>query len=518
MGTQLHQVGDYVDAYMTLPAGAPGKQALQAFFFDRYAGDVSAFNAAWGQTLASFDELQTLSTLGSDFRCEPSGRTADRRGFVAHAAAHYYRTVHDALRAVASDMLILGSRFLSTFTSREVLAAAAPWIDVVSVNNYQFDAAARNLFRQTGGDLYQYLFLDGPFADLATVHAVTGKPVMITEYTFRTPTPGAPNLYPPFFPTLPTQAERADAYEGYQRELLARPYLIGAHWFQHYDQPATGRFDGENSLFGLVTVEDEPYPELTTRATAMNALIPERPVPSPAPILARGLLTPPLGRRTFSVASPEGDRTGYFIFIIPGTNLATAVSGDALQLDAGSLDDAGVAALSLAEDVVLGVHAVTGDIACLRLRAVGSSGTLSCSGGIAHDAVVTRATGETAPPPTATAFAGAVAPPGSATLLVPLEVAQLPAGATFDACLTTGAYEALGTLPLTTATSTIRKGAAQAVLTGEPFACGVDGAEWRREDGPGMLVVPLPIFDPRVPGGDLAGSVRLADRGLDCGG
>jgi hypothetical protein len=131
---------------------------------------------------------------------------------------------------------------------------------------------------------------------------------------------------------------------------------------------------------------------------------------------------------------------------------------------------------------------------------------------------VTRATGETSPPPAVTAFTGAVAPPGSATLLVPVEVAQVPVGSTFDACLTTTAYETLGTLPLTTATATIRKGAAQAVLTGEPFSCGVDGVEWRREDGPGILVVPLPIFDPRVPGGDLAGGVRLADRGLDCGG
>jgi hypothetical protein len=113
---------------------------------------------------------------------------------------------------------------------------------------------------------------------------------------------------------------------------------------------------------------------------------------------------------------------------------------------------------------------------------------------------------------------GDTAPPGSATLLVPIEVAQVPADSTFDACLTTDAYQALGTLPLTTATSTIRKGAAQAVLTGEPFACGIDGAEWRREDGPGMFVLPLPIFDPRVPGGDLAGGVRLADRGLSCGG
>ena len=43
---------------------------------------------------------------------------------------------------------------------------------------------------------------------------------------------------PPFFPTFDTQTERAAAYEHYQRELLARPYLVGAHWYQYFDQPA----------------------------------------------------------------------------------------------------------------------------------------------------------------------------------------------------------------------------------------------------------------------------------------
>jgi hypothetical protein len=40
------------------------------------------------------------------------------------------------------------------------------------------------------------------------------------------------------------------------------PEMIGTHWFQWVDQPATGRFDGENYNIGLVDVTDRPYPDL----------------------------------------------------------------------------------------------------------------------------------------------------------------------------------------------------------------------------------------------------------------
>ena len=43
------------------------------------------------------------------------------------------------------------------------------------------------------------------------------------------------------------------------------------HWFEHADQPAEGRFDGENSNFGTVSIDDEVYEELTQTMTSVNA-------------------------------------------------------------------------------------------------------------------------------------------------------------------------------------------------------------------------------------------------------
>jgi hypothetical protein len=41
--------------------------------------------------------------------------------------------------------------------------------------------------------------------------------------------------------------------------------------FEHADQPAAGRFDGENSNFGTVTIDDQIYQELTKTMTSLNA-------------------------------------------------------------------------------------------------------------------------------------------------------------------------------------------------------------------------------------------------------
>jgi agarase len=271
-GPGIFQVGTWVDAFMTLPAGAPGKRALQQFFEDRYGGDVQAFNQVWGTQLASFEELQALAALGTNVYLEPPERQQARQDFLGLAASRYFQVVHDALRAVDPELLILGARFSPPFTSRRVIEASAPWIDVMSLNDYEFHPGILALV----GDLAALgnLFLDGPFADLDTVYALTGKPQMITEYFYRLARPGG--SLPPGLPEVADEAERLAAYTRYQDEMLARPFLIGTHWFEWTDQPVEGRFDGENQLIGLVTIEDEPYPALTERMTLVNGATPLR--------------------------------------------------------------------------------------------------------------------------------------------------------------------------------------------------------------------------------------------------
>ena len=70
---------------------------------------------------------------------------------------------------------------------------------------------------------------------------------------------------------MATQTERAQAFEGYVVTALSKPNVVGYHWFEHADEPAQGRFDGEDSNFGTVTIEDQVYEELTKTMTRVNA-------------------------------------------------------------------------------------------------------------------------------------------------------------------------------------------------------------------------------------------------------
>ena len=272
------QSATFLNAYMTLPAGAPGKVALQAHLSGRYGGDVAAFNATWGTHLADFDGLQNLDAIGIPGPLgrifETTAQRADRKSFVEAAAARYHSVVHDAIRALSPDVLVLGSRFISVMTPPSVMAAAAPYVDVLSINSYHFVPelvpVMDLLFPNEG-----FGFLDDPWSDLDALYAATGKPVLITEYSYRAYVPdGPPSWMPPGYAILRTQAERAAYYSHFTNELYDRPFVVGAHWFQWMDQPASGRGgDGENNNFGVVTITDDTYVELTDAMRAMNGAV-----------------------------------------------------------------------------------------------------------------------------------------------------------------------------------------------------------------------------------------------------
>ena len=61
-------------------------------------------------------------------------------------------------------------------------------------------------------------------------------------------------------------AEQARLFREYAGACLDHPRYVGCHWFQYHDQPASGRFDGENFACGLTSVCDVPHPELVLAA------------------------------------------------------------------------------------------------------------------------------------------------------------------------------------------------------------------------------------------------------------
>jgi len=68
------------------------------------------------------------------------------------------------------------------------------------------------------------------------------------------------------------QQARADGYRLFTTRLARVPYVIGADWFQYYDEPRHGREDGENFNFGLVDIHDRPYRPLTAAAAGFDLM------------------------------------------------------------------------------------------------------------------------------------------------------------------------------------------------------------------------------------------------------
>jgi hypothetical protein len=119
--------------------------------------------------------------------------------------------------------------------------------DIVSVNIYSFD----------------------PRPLVEHIYQVTGKPVLITEFAFRAEDSGLPNTQGAG-PKVPDQAARAKAYADYVSKLESLPEAVGYHWFEWVDEPKEGRFDGEDSNYGLVDIHDQPYKEFAEAAKSAN--------------------------------------------------------------------------------------------------------------------------------------------------------------------------------------------------------------------------------------------------------
>ncbi len=179
-------------------------------------------------------------------RPAPAPSTADGEVFAGVVADRYFALTVGAITAADPNHLVLGCRFAIP-PPPAVIAAAGRHLDVISFNCYGPDA---------NGALKAY--------------APTGKPCLIGEFSFRATDSGLPNTNGAG-PIVPTQADRAAAFRHYVTAALKSRVLVGYHWFEHADQPVEGRFDGENSNFGTVTIQDRVYEELTRTMTVVNA-------------------------------------------------------------------------------------------------------------------------------------------------------------------------------------------------------------------------------------------------------
>ena len=249
--------------YLGLDAEAPGKAVAVQLLLDELGG-VSGVNAALGTGFADEAEMRSATDAWSalDFGSSPT-EAALTTAFLEQAAERYFQVTTAAVRAADPNHMLLGNREVSVTTRLEVYSAADAYVDLFSINNYVFfDVVTEGALTLSGS-------VD-PADGFAALNAAIDRPILITEFGFRADDSGLPNSWPPQYPTLATQEERADAFEEYARDKQAVPWIVGYHWFEWVDQPPDGRFDGEDNNWGLVNTLDEPYTTVVERMTAVN--------------------------------------------------------------------------------------------------------------------------------------------------------------------------------------------------------------------------------------------------------
>ena len=175
------------------------------------------------------------------------------RRFGGLVAERYYQLMRDFIHKYDPRALYLGDRYQS-FYYPEVACACGQYVDVVSSN--------LNANWNDGTFLRSYL---------DTLHRLTGKPVLVSEfYMAANDNRSGDRNSTSCFPTVATQSDRAEALTRTLHTLVRLPYVVGAEWFQYYDEPPRGRADGEDYNFGLVDVDDRPYEEVTAAFSSMN--------------------------------------------------------------------------------------------------------------------------------------------------------------------------------------------------------------------------------------------------------
>jgi hypothetical protein len=225
----------YALAYGTLKltTDVPAKRAFLKQLRDKYRNQ-EGLSKAWGIDLPAWELMEDPGFEPPLPSPEHPEIENDFRYFQRVFAETYFKTISDALKWHAPNHLLLGGRF--GVSTPEAIEACAKYCDVLSFNLYTPKP-------QDGLDFAKLRVLD--------------KPVLVSEFHFGSRDRG------PFWGgvmEVAREEDRGPAYANFLKSALAEPSIVGVHWFQYLDQPATGRMlDGENGHLGLVGITDVPY-------------------------------------------------------------------------------------------------------------------------------------------------------------------------------------------------------------------------------------------------------------------
>lgn len=218
--------------------------------------DIRKFNAVWGTSFTNWNDALE-STSWNEHTNEKV--FADKIEFVRLCAEKYFSITTEAIRKADPNHMILGCRFAGD--APPIWDIAGKYCDIVTFNIYgQVDL--------------QKLEPIGLVETITKWYKQAKRPMMVTEWSFPALDSGLPCRAGAGM-RVRTQAEKAKCFEVYQKTFFSLPFMVGSDYFMWVDEPALGISKNfpEDSNYGLVDVNDEPWQVFTETVARVNAKV-----------------------------------------------------------------------------------------------------------------------------------------------------------------------------------------------------------------------------------------------------
>ncbi|MFD1956763.1 carbohydrate-binding protein [Paenibacillus thailandensis] len=222
---------DIVKEVLTYSSDSPAKETFVDFLKPRYNGSLAAVNKLLGTNAKSFDALKDTPI---DIGKVPA---VDVSEYIRLASRTYHSMIRDIINKYDPNHLFLGTTVVPTWrTSLDWDQEAMQYVDAFSVDSYTRDAGWISRYEDYG------------------------KPLLNLELSFGSSERGLSNVRAATMAA--SIADRGTAYQALAESQAAHPLFVGSGWFSYYDQPVTGRPDGESYNVGLVNQQDQPYTDM----------------------------------------------------------------------------------------------------------------------------------------------------------------------------------------------------------------------------------------------------------------
>lgn len=218
-----------------------------------HCSSIDEFNDAWGR---DYESWSALAESTNPRHPDTDEARAMARDYVRLVAERYFKVTTEAIRRHDPNHMILGCRFAGW--SPGIWDICGKYCDIVSFNDYP----RLDVTRGVPADIVE---------EYREIHRKANAPLWITEWSFPALDSGLPCKHGAGM-RVATQEQKARCYRFFQSTVFSLPFMVGSDYFMYVDEPELGISDSfpEDSNYGLVNVEDEPYETLVRTATRVN--------------------------------------------------------------------------------------------------------------------------------------------------------------------------------------------------------------------------------------------------------